>query len=234
MTAVFKRELRAYFLSPIGYVFLGFFLLLSGYFFAASNLLSGYAYINGVFGNLTIVLMIVVPILTMRLLSEERKTKTDQLLLTSPVSLTGVVVGKYLAALSVLIIALLITCIYPIILFVFSKPAIGEILGTYIGFFLMGAAFISVGLFVSSLTESQVTSAMASFGTLLLLYVADWIVPSIQNQTIAKAIEWFSVLNRFQDFTMGILSLEHIVYYISFIAVFVFLTIRVLEKRRWS
>jgi len=234
MTAVFKRELRAYFLSPIGYVFLGFFLLLSGYFFAASNLLSGYAYINGVFGNLTIVLMIVVPILTMRLLSEERKTKTDQLLLTSPVSLTGVVVGKYLAALSVLIIALLITCIYPIILFVFSKPAIGEILGTYIGFFLMGAAFISVGLFVSSLTESQVTSAVASFGTLLLLYVADWIVPSIQNQTIAKAIEWFSVLNRFQDFTMGILSLEHIVYYISFIAVFVFLTIRVLEKRRWS
>jgi len=234
MIAILKRELRAYFWSPIGYIFVGFFLLLAGFFFALSNLLYGYSNFIAVFGNMNVVLLILVPILTMRLLSEERKTKTDQILLTSPVSITGVIVGKYLAALSVLLIALLITGIYPIILSLFCKPPVGEILGAYIGFFLMGASFISMGLFVSSLTESQVTAAVASFGTLLLLWIIDWVVPSIQNATIAKAVEWFSILKRFQDFTMGILSLEHVVFYISFTVVFIFLTIRVLEKRRWS
>jgi len=167
MIAILKRELRAYFWSPIGYIFVGFFLLLAGFFFALSNLLYGYSNFIAVFGNMNVVLLILVPILTMRLLSEERKTKTDQILLTSPVSITGVIVGKYLAALSVLLIALLITGIYPIILSLFCKPPVGEILGAYIGFFLMGASFISMGLFVSSLTESQVTAAVASFGTIV-------------------------------------------------------------------
>lgn len=234
MIAIFKRELKSYFYSPIGYIFIGFFLLLAGYFFATSNLFLMISNITAVFGNLSIVFLFLVPVLTMRLLSEEKKTKTDQLLLTSPISLTEIVAGKYLAALCVYFISLLLTAIYPVILFIYSKPALGEILGTYLAFFLLGAAFISVGLFVSSLTESQVTSAVSSFGILLLLWVIDWIIPYIQNQLIAKVIGWFSVLSRFQDFVMGILNLNHIVYYISFTVAFIFLTIRVMEKRRWS
>ncbi len=234
MVAVFKRELKSYFYSPIGYIFIGFFLLLSGYFFAAGNLMQGMADLKMIFGNMSIVFLFLVPILTMRLISEEMKSKTDQLLLTSPITLSGIVIGKYLAALAVYFISLLITFVYPIILFIYSKPAIGEILSGYLGFFLMGASFIAVGLFISSLTENQVISAVSSFGVLLLLWLIDWIVPFIQNPLIGKAIGWFSILKRFEDFTMGILNLSPIVYYISFTAAFVFLTVRVLEKKRWS
>ncbi|MCG8499446.1 MAG: ABC transporter permease subunit [Firmicutes bacterium] len=234
MLAIFKRELKSYFYSPIGYIFVGFFLLLSGYFFATGNLMSGIADMKMVFGNLSIVFLFLVPILTMRLISEEKKSKTDQLLLTSPVSLTGVVIGKYLAAVAVFLISLLITGVYPIILYIFSSPSLGEILAGYLGFFLMGSAFIAIGLFISSMTENQVISAVASFGVLLLLWLIDMIVPFIQNPFIARAIEWLSILRRFQDFTLGILSLSPIVYYVSFSVAFVFLTVRVLEKRRWS
>lgn len=234
MLAVFKKELRAYFYSPIGYIFVGFFLLLSGYFFAVGNLMQEIADIKMVLGNISFIFLFLVPILTMRLISEEMKSKTDQLLLTSPVSLTGVVVGKYLAALAVFFISLLATATYPVILYLFSKPALGEILGGYLGFFLMGAAFISIGLFVSSMTENQVISAVSTFGVLLLLWLMDWITSFIQNPWIARAIEWLSVLKRFEKFSLGILSLSPIVYYISFILVFVFLTIRILERKRWS
>ncbi len=234
MLAIFKRELKSYFYSPIGYIFVGFFLLLSGYFFATGNLMSLIADMKMVFGNLSIVFLFLVPILTMRLISEEKKSKTDQLLLTSPVSLTGVVIGKYLAAVAVFLISLLITGVYPIILYIFSSPSLGEILAGYLGFFLMGSAFIAIGLFISSMTENQVISAVASFGVLLLLWLIDMIVPFIQNPFIARAIEWLSILRRFQDFTLGILSLSPIVYYVSFSVAFVFLTVRVLEKRRWS
>jgi ABC-2 type transport system permease protein len=234
MIAVFKRELKSYFFSPIGYIFIGFFLLLSGYFFAAGNLMQGTADLKMIFGNMSIVFLFLVPILTMRLISEEMKSKTDQLLLTSPVSLTGIVVGKYLAALAVYFVSLLITFVYPAILFIYSKPAVGEILSGYLGFFLMGASFIAIGLFISSLTENQVISAVASFGVLLLLWLIDWIVPFVQNPFLGKAIGWFSILKRYEDFTLGILNLSPIVYYISFTSAFVFLTIRVLEKKRWS
>ncbi|WHH60239.1 ABC transporter permease [Petroclostridium sp. X23] len=234
MVAILKRELKAYFFSPIGYIFIGFFLLLSGFFFAATNLFTMTADMKQMFGNLSIVFLFLVPVLTMRLISEEKKTKTDQLLFTSPVSVTGIVLGKYLAAVSVFFVTLLITGAYPVILYFFSKPALGEILAGYLGFFLMGTSFIAVGLFISALTENQITAAVASFGTLLLLWLMDWVVPFIQNPYAVKALEWLSILRRFQDFVIGVLSLSPIIYYISFSAAFVFLTIRVLEKRRWS
>lgn len=178
--------------------------------------------------------MMLVPVLTMRLLSEERKTKTDQLLLTSPVPLLSIVLGKYMAAVFVFLITLLITSIYPIILFIYGSPALGEILGGYLGFFLMGCTFIAIGLFVSSLTENQLTAYIATFAVLLLLWLMDWITPNLNNMIIVQILEWLSILKRFNDFGMGILSLSPIVYYVSFSAVFVFLTMRVMEKRRWS
>jgi ABC-2 type transport system permease protein len=234
MWAVYKREMQAFFLSPLGYVFMGFFLLISGYFFTVNNIFTMNANFNTVLGNIIFLFMMLVPVLTMRLLSEEKKTKTDQLLLTSPVPLLSIVMGKYMAAVSVFLLTLLVTSIYPIILFIYGSPALAEILGGYLGFFLMGCTFIAIGLFVSSLTENQLTAYIATFAVLLLMWLIDWITPNLNNMTIVRILEWLSVLKRFNNFGMGILGLSPVVYYISFSAVFVFLAMRVIEKRRWS
>ena len=287
MLAVLRRELKAYYLSPTGYIFMGFFLLLSGFFFAFSNLFTASPSYLGVLGSITFIFLIVVPILTMRLLSEESRQKTDQLLLTSPLSVTGMVLGKYFAAVGVFLITLLITCIYPIILSFFGTIAVWEIVGGYVGFFLLGSAFIAGGLFVSSMTDNQVIAAVVTFSALLFLWILDWIIEglptdrvsgivfacllvagavalvyfSIRNiyvciavalvglgivavlyftneflfdGLIVRVLEWFSLLKRYDNFTLGILSLSPIVYYISFSSIFVFLTVRMIEKRRWS
>lgn len=287
MVGVFKKELKSYFSTPTGYVFMGFFLLVAGFFFAISNLFTMSADYNGMLSNITFIFLIVVPILTMRLIADETRQKTDVLLLTSPLKLSAMVLGKYLAALTVFLITLLVTCLYPIIMSFFGSIAIWEIIGGYIGFFLLGATFIAVGLFISSLTDNQVIAAVVTFSVLLLLWVIDAVQSVLPSTTISgvvfavilvvgiavwlyfaarniyvslatavvgggiiaaiyllnkdlytgfisKFIAWFSVLNRYQDFSMGILSLSPIIYYITFSAAFIFLTIRTLEKRRWS
>ncbi len=288
MFAVFRRELKAYFISPIGFTFVGFFILITGVFFALSNLLSGSPAYTGMLSSLTFIFLFLVPILTMRLLSDEMRQKTDQLLLTSPLSITGVVLGKYLAAVAVFLITLLITALYPILLSFFAIGGIAgwEILGGYIGFFLLGSSFIAVGLFFSSLTDNQLVAAMITFAALLLIWILDIIAQNIPTDpgmglafmaaiaaglvllvffstrstlativTIvivgaalvllfilsrtfyegiaAKVLTWFSLLKRYNDFSMGILSLSPIVYYISFSGAFVFLTVRMIERRRW-
>jgi ABC-2 type transport system permease protein len=288
MLAIFRRELKAYFVSPIGFTFVGFFLLIAGVFFAISNLLSGNPNYTGVLSNLTFIFLFLVPILTMRLISEETRQKTDQLLITSPVSIVGIVLGKYLAAVTVFLITLLITVIYPIIMSFYALLGLAwwEILGGYIGFFLLGASFIAVGLFFSSLTDNQLIAAVETFAALLLIWILDFIaqsvpsnavsgliflailgaalvllvflstrstvaaivafiiaaaavvllyvfIPSFFNGLIGKILSWFSLIKRYNDFSMGILGLSPIVYYISFSGAFVFLTIRMIEKRRW-
>jgi len=288
MLAVFKRELKAYFSSATGYVFMGFFLLLSGFFFAMINLFNASPNYNSVLGEITFIFLIVVPILTMRLMSEEARQKTDQLLLTSPLRLSDIVLGKYFAAVAVFLLTLLITCLYPIILSFFGKLAVWEIIGGYIGFFLLGSSFISIGLFISSLTENQVISAVVTFTVLILLWVLSWLIQALPTSQISGIIfaailvagaalfvfyttrniyvtgavvvvgaaifaviyffvnknffigfigrffEWFSLLDRYNDFQLGLLSLSPIVYYITFSAAFIFMTVRTLEKKRWS
>jgi ABC-2 type transport system permease protein len=289
MLAVFRRELRAYFTSPIGFIFVGFFLLLSGIFFAAGNLIPANPQYTGLLSSITFVFLIMVPILTMRLLSEDSRQKTDQLLITSPLSVTGIVVGKYLAAVAVFLIALLVTVIYPVIMSFFALLGIAwwEILGGYIGFLLLGSSFIAVGLFFSSLTDSQIAAAVETFAALLLIWVLDWVAQSVPSDAVSglvflalvaaaliafiflstrsaaaagiagavaaaalvlsfvlkrgfyegligQFLSWFSLLKRYNDFTMGVLSLSPIVYYLSFIGAFVFFTVRMIEKRRWS
>jgi len=234
MWAVFKREVQSYFFSPLGYVIMGFFLLVSGFFFTANNIFPMNSSFNAVLGNTSFIFLMLVPILTMRLLSEEKKTKTDQMLITSPLSLTAIVLGKYFAAVSVFLATLVISFVYPIILLTLGQPSVGEIVAGYIGFFLMGCTFIAVGLFISALTENQITAATSTFGVLLLLWVIDWVVPNINSPAVVSIIEWVSVLKRFSSFMMGVLSPSPIIYYLSFSALFVFLTIRVIEKRRWS
>ena len=234
MWAVFKREVQSYFFSPLGYVIMGFFLLVSGFFFTANNIFPMNSSFNAVLGNTSFIFLMLVPILTMRLLSEEKKTKTDQMLITSPLSLTAIVLGKYFAAVSVFLATLVISFVYPIILLTLGQPSVGEIVAGYIGFFLMGCTFIAVGLFISALTENQITAATSTFGVLLLSWVLDWVVPNINSPAVVSIIEWVSVLKRFSSFMMGVLSPSPIIYYLSFSALFVFLTIRVIEKRRWS
>ena len=235
MIAILKRELRSYFYSPIGYIFIGFFLLLSGFFFAGINLNNRITNMKYIFGNLTTIFLFLTPILTMRLIAEEKNSKTDQLLLTSPVNLTGIVFGKFFAALSVFVAALLITGIYPIIIIALKgNPPMGEILGAYLGFFLLGMSFISIGMFISALTENQLISAIATFGTLLILFIINWISGIFKSPIIATVIDWLSVVKRFDDFSGGLLGVRPVLYYLSFTAIFVFLTIRALESRRWS
>jgi ABC-2 type transport system permease protein len=287
MLAVFKRELRSYFNTPIGYIFMAAFLFFGGLFFALINLFGKNPDFSATLGNITFIFLLTVPILTMRLLSEERNKKTDQLLLTSPLSLSGIVLGKYFAAVFVFLISLLITALYPFIISIYGILAGWEILGSYIGFFLMGAAFISVGLFISALTENQLIAAILTFVVLLLNYLIDalmqivptstlsgiifialvvlglaifiylstrnayigilWVLlggaataligilnASLYQGLIVKVLTWLSLLDRYNEFSMGILSLSPIVYYLTFSAIFVFLTVRTQEKRRWS
>lgn len=232
MSAIYKRELKAYFRTPIGYIFIGMFLLVSGYMFTGNNLIMGAPGIDGVLGNLLIVFLFLVPILTMRLLSEERNLKTDQILLTSPVSVGDIVLGKYFAALTVYLITLGITLIYLIVLAIHGEPAYAQILCNYVGFALLGAAFISIGIFISSLTENQATSAVSTFAVLLLLFIIDWVGSAVTNAFFVKVIDFISITKRFGDFQMGVLSVAPIVYYISFVAMFLILTATVLERRR--
>jgi ABC-2 type transport system permease protein len=287
MLTIFKKELRSYFTSATGFVFMGIFLLLSGIFFALANILSGSAYYNTVLSNISFVFLLIVPILTMRTISEETRSKTDQLLLTSPQSIVGIVLGKYFAAVALFAITLCITILYPIILLLFAKIAFAEIISAYLGFFLMGCCFIAVGVFISSLTESQVVAAVGTFGAMLLIWILDSLqssVPtsalaglifiliivaaitavvysSIRNQIatgataiilagaavavffakkvlyeglIAKVMTWISLIQRNDKFNMGVLQLNSIIFFISFAFIFVFFTIKVIEKRRWN
>ena len=234
MLAVLKRELKAYLLSPIGYVFMGFFLLVVGLFFALTNLASLSSQFNSVLCSISLIFLFVVPLLTMRLLSEEKKSKTDQLLLTSPLPISSVVVGKYLAAVCMFLLTIVLTFIFPIILSALGDPSASEIAAGYIGFFLMGCSFISVGLFMSALSENQVSAAASTFALLLVFYLLDVVTPSIQVDWLVNILSWFSIGSRLTDYIYGVVSLSSTIYYISFSAIFVFLTVRVLEKRRWS
>lgn len=233
MWQILKRELKAYFLSPVAYVLLGFYLLISGYFFSTFILSTHYALMSQVLGNMLMAFMFISPILTMRLLADEMKSGTDQLLMTSPVTVTDIVVGKFIAALFVYLTALLITFLYPLYLKIFAAPDMGPIITGYIGIFLAGAAFISVGIFASSLTENQMVAGVIGFAVLLLLWIVSWLGDAFQgtSKVIAQNI---SFLDRFANFQKGILSLNDMVFFLSVIVFFIFLTIRVVDKRRWS
>ncbi len=286
MLAIWSKELKAYFSSVIGYMYMGAFILISGLVFSLTNLLTGSTNYNQALDGLTFIFLLSIPMLTMKIISEETKSKTDQLLFTCPLSINQIVVGKYLAAVTLFFITTLITGLYPIIMGMYGTLAYLEILSAYIGFCLMGAAFISIGVFISSLTENQVVAAVGTFSALLFIWIIDAIqqgVPTglkagivfavilaalivliiyystknifvsvlaaalgvisiasiyvikkdLYYGIIVKFLGWFSLVTRYQMFSMGVLDFSSIVYYISFSFIFVFLTIRMLEKRRW-
>ena len=233
MFAIFKKEVRFYFYSPIAYILIGLFVLMVSVFFYLGNIKGLSADFTQMIGTISFILIFIIPILTMRILSEDRKNGTEVLYITSPISLSSMVIGKYLAMLFVFFVMVCVTIIYPIIIFAFGSPPIAPLISSYIGLILLGACFISIGVFASSLTENQIVSVIISFVCLLFIQLIDSLGGAVGG-IVANMLHWFSLQSRYADFTSGQLSLASIVYYLSFIAVFLFLTIRVIEKRRWS
>ncbi len=232
MFSIYKKEFKSYFTSPTAYVMMGLFILISSIIFYI-NLTAPTSEYNFNLNYMALILILIVPILTMKILADERKSGTEVLLITSPTSLNSIVIGKYLAAFSVFLVMIAITLVYPIILSAFGEPAVPEIVGGYVGLILLGAAFIAFGIFASSLTESQIIAAIVSVVGLLLMWLLQSIAPALGGVP-AKILNWFSLYSRTEDFFAGMISLGPVVYYLSFSAVFIFLAIRVIEKRRWS
>ena len=287
MTAVYKRELKSYLTSMVGYLFIFFVLIVTGIYFSAYQLAAAYPKFEYTLSALTFVFLIGVPILSMRVLAEERKQKTDQLLLTSPVSVGNIVMGKYLALVTVYAIPVLVMCAYPLIMSKFGDVAFASAYTAILGFFLLGCANLAIGVFMSALTESQVVAAVLTFVLLFAFYMMSgissffsrtsvstcvafgllivaaaiiiyimiknvfisvitgivgeatlaviyFVKPSVFEGGIQKILEVFDLSGHFSNFTNSILDVTGIVYFLSVIAVCLFLTIQSIQKRRWN
>lgn len=287
MGAIYKKELKTYFTSMIGCVFLAILLIIISLYFFVVNLLNMLADFSTALNAITFIVVLLIPIITMRIIAEENKQKTDQLLLTAPVSVTKIVVAKYLALLTIYGIAILVLCIYPLIMTMYGDAQLAQSYSSIFGFFLMGGAYISIGMFISSLTESQVIAAVVSFIVMIFTYLMSslatllpsdnlsvciimgmivlivavivhmvlrnvfltagivlageaavviiyFVKPSFYDGLIVNILNWFSVIDRFSSFSLGIMDISSLVYYLSVIFVFVFFTVMQIKKKRWS
>jgi ABC-2 type transport system permease protein len=250
--SLIKKEVRAYFSSPIAYVVIAGFLLLVGYFFyslvswfnaAAMQMAQNPYYAQQVninemvfsplFHNMSIVLIFVIPLLTMRLLAEEKKTGTDELLYTSPLKVGEIVAGKYVAALVLLAVLLGLTAVLSVFVFAWGNPELAPWLTGYLGLFLMGSAFIAVGLFFSSLTDNQIVAAILTLMTLLLFLLLNWVSSLGSGAAWTKVVSYLSFSEHFEDLTRGIIDTKDVVYYLSVSFFGLFLAHSVLQSRRW-
>jgi ABC-2 type transport system permease protein len=242
MFAIFKREFGAYFTSPVGYVFIAVCMLTSGFLLREFVLSQSTTDLSPVFMLMFFVIMIFVPVLTMRLMSEEKRQKADQLLLTSPVSLTGLVAGKFLSAYAVYIMGVAVIPFYGVVLSAVADAQISWITlwGSFSGIVLLGGVYVALGLFVSSLTENQMIAAIGSIFLNIILFSINSIAFELSKfvneffQFIPNALRSISVLSRYNEFTMGIFTLSNLLFFATVMAVFLFLTVRVLERRRWA
>ncbi len=239
MTAILKREFASYFTSPLGYVYLAVFYGFSGLFLWLTCLSTGSASLSSTFLWMFFIMMILIPVLTMRTMADDKRQKTDQLTLTSPISLFGLVAGKFLAAFAIFLIGAVIMLIYA----VFLSSAVANagnvfgwasVWGNLVGIILMGGVFISAGIFISGLTENQMIAAIGSIGANILLCLFDIISGYVPVQWLSDVINSLSVFYKYREFTYGIFSLKNILFFLSLIVIFNFLTMRVIERRRWS
>jgi ABC-2 type transport system permease protein len=253
--AIYTKEMRSYFVSPVAYVIAGVFLFLTGYLFRNILMQFNYwclqfsqrqQYMQGGMPNLNLnemvvtqffavmdfIWLMVVPMLTMRLFAEEKKSGTIELLMTSPISTTQVLLGKFFAALSLYTAIVALTLVYCLILEAYGDPDWGPIWSAYLGYLLLGGTFIGVGVLASSLTENQIVAVLLAFGTLLLLWLIDWSA-SFAGPTAAKILSYLSIVQHLQDFQRGVIDTGDVVFYLSFTVFTLFLTTRVLESRRW-
>ena len=245
-----EKEVKSYFQSPIAYIIIGFFSLIFGYFFVAllSYFVSQSMQMQGmggspalninqqliapVFLNTSVVALFVIPSITMRTYSEEKRSGTIELLLTSPLTDFQIIMGKFIGAMVLWAAMLAVTTVHIALLFIFGEPEVMQVLTVYLGMLLMGGCFVSVGLFISSLTKNQVVSAMVTFAVFLLLWVIDWI-SSFTGPTAQQVLTYLSIPQHLDDFTRGVLDTQHLVYYLSFITFGLFLTARSVGAERW-
>ena len=234
MGAIYRREIGAYFTSSIAYIFLAVFWVFSGWFFYATSLSASTTDMSGMFQSLFLVIIFLIPILTMRLFSEEKKQKTEQGLLTAPVSLGEIVFGKYFAALTLYTIAILMPFVYALIMSGYGQVEWGIVFANFLALFLVGAAFISVGTLISALTENQIAAAVVSFIALMVLYLLDMVADLISFEFIKNVLKELSFYAKYYAVTVGLFNVSTVVFYLSVAFVFNYLTIRVFERRRWS
>lgn len=287
MLAIYKREIKAYFLNMPGYIFAAFLLLITGIFFSINNMKQGNPQFEPVLGTIGFIFLLIVPIVTMRSVAEDRSQKTDQLLSSLPLSMWKIVLGKFFALCTVFMLPVLVMSFYPLLLSMYGSVSLSGAYGAILGFIFLGCALMSIGMFISSLTESQVIAAVISFGVMLILYLMSLLVSFIPSTAIASVIAfsaviiivglivyfmtkdlwigamsalilesvlmfffmqnkdlfvglfarvlgWLSVFDRFNGFVLGIFDISSLVYYISIICVFMFLTVQSVERRRWS
>jgi gliding motility-associated transport system permease protein len=248
--AIAHKELKAYFSSPIAYIVLGFWALLYGYFFVAilqyfvrqSMQMSQFQgpqamnvnqqLIRPLVQNVTILVLFLMPMVTMRTYSEEKRSGTIELLLTSPVTDWQIILGKFLGAMSLYVTMLAVTLIHLALLFVYGRPEWKPIVTAYLGLLLLGGCFISVGLFISSLTKNQIVAGMVTFAVFLLLWVITWI-GSFSGPTVDSLTQYLSIIDHLDDFGKGVLDTTHIIYYLSFITFGLFLTAKSVDTERW-
>jgi ABC-2 type transport system permease protein len=248
--AIANKELRSYFSSPIGYVVIGLFALLYGYFFVAllayfvqmsagqfgmqgpQSMNVNQQVIRGVMQNVTILVLFLMPMVTMRSYAEEKRSGTIELLLTSPLTDFQIVMGKFLGALALWVVMLAVSLIHMGILFVYGNPEWKPILTAYLGLLLLGGCFIALGLFISSLTKNQIVAGMVTFAVFLLLWIIEWI-GSFSGPTIDKLTTYLSIIGHFDDFSKGVIDTTHLIYYVSFITFGLFLTAKSVDSERW-
>jgi ABC-2 type transport system permease protein len=249
--AIAQKELKGYFASPIAYIVIGFFVLLFGFFYytllmifnqqsmgmggmpgsPSQNVNEGM--LRPLFLNASVILLFVLPMITMRTYSEEKRSGTIELLLTAPLTDFQIIMGKFLGAMGLYAAMLAVTLIHMAAIFVFGTPEWLPLVTTYLGLLLMGGCFISVGLLISSLTKNQIVAGMITFAVFLLLWVINW-VGSFAGPRTQQVLDYLSITNHLEDFTRGILDSKHFVYYLSFIAFGLFLTARSVDTERWK
>ncbi len=250
--AIAQKEIRSYFASPIAYVVIGLFALLFGWFFVAilnwfvqqgmqmsmgmgmgpTSMNVNQQMIRPLLLNMTVVLLFVLPMITMRTYAEEKRSGTIELLLTSPLTDMQIILGKFFGALALYATMLLVTLIYVGTLFFFGSPEWKPIVTAYLGLLLMGGCFISVGLLISSLTRNQIVAGMLTFGVFLLLWVIDWI-GAFAGPAVEPIVNYLSITQHFDDFAKGVIDTKHVVYYVSFMTFGLFLTAKSVDSERW-
>lgn len=248
MFAIYKKELRSYFINAIGYVYVGIFLAAAALLCCYTTIGSGSYDTSSYFTFLLFSFIILIPLLTMKLFAEEKKLRTEQLLLTAPVSIWGIVLGKFLAAATLFVGTVLASCINFIPMYIYANaerladeygvtyigPMTGEIITCLVGVIFIGLAFIAIGMFVSSLTENQLAAAVITIAIILVMLILDLLQQYINVYAIRFVVNWVCVLSRFSNFTQGILDYASMLYYLSISGVFLLLTARVYDKRRWG
>ena len=249
--ALAHKEIRSYFASPIAYIVIGFFALVYGYFYVvmlqyfvrasmqggrmgmgAPSMNINQDMLRPVVQNLTVVMLFLLPMITMRTYSEEKRSGTIELLLTSPLTDMQIIVGKFLGAMTLYGAMLAITIPHMALLFVYGRPEWKPIASSYLGLLLMGGCFISLGLFISSLTKNQIVAAAITFATFLMLWVISWI-GSFSGGTMNDVLSYLSIIEHLEDFTKGVIDTSHLIYYVSFITLGLFLTAKSVDSERW-